>query len=65
MKSKIIRTTFCLVLIGIMLVIAQCGVDDLGPLEINRFSSYEELKGFVEENTIDRGYSRPTFRSAR
>ena len=54
MKSKIVRATFCLVLIGTMLVIGQCGVD-VGPLEINRFSSYEELKGFVEENTIYRG----------
>jgi uncharacterized secreted protein with C-terminal beta-propeller domain len=54
MKSKIVRATFCLVLIGTMLVIAQCGVD-VGPLEINRFSSYEELKGFVEANTIYRG----------
>ena len=54
MKSKILRATFSLVLIGTMLVIAQCGVD-VGPLEISRFSSYEELKGFVEANTIYRG----------
>jgi inhibitor of cysteine peptidase len=56
MKSKIVRATFCLVLVGITLMLAQCGVDDLGHLEISRFSSYEELKGFVETNTIYRGY---------
>ncbi len=56
MKSKIVRATFCLVLVGTTLMLAQCGVDNLDPLEISRFSSYEELKGFVETNTIYRGY---------
>ncbi len=56
MKSKIMRATFCLVLVGTTLMLAQCGVDDLSPLEISRFLSYEELKGFVETNTIYRGY---------
>jgi uncharacterized secreted protein with C-terminal beta-propeller domain len=55
MKRKIVRAVFCLVLAGTTLMLAQCGVDNLGPLEISRFSSYEELKEFVETNTIYRG----------
>ena len=56
MKRKIVRAAFCLVLVGTTLMLAQCGVDNLGPLEISRFSSYEELKEFVETNTVYRGY---------
>ena len=54
MKNKIIRVAFCLVLIGTMLMTAQCAVVYPGPSEISRFSSYEELKEFVNENTQDK-----------
>jgi inhibitor of cysteine peptidase len=55
MKSKIVRAALCLVLIGTMLITVQCAVDNPGPLEISRFSSYEELKEFVNVNTQDKG----------
>jgi len=53
MKSNIVRAAFCLVLIGTMLVTLQSACDNPGPLEISRFSSYEELKEFVNTNTQD------------
>ena len=55
MKSNIVRAAFCLVLIGTMLVTLQCTVVNPGPSEISRFSSYEELKEFVNTNTQDKG----------
>jgi len=54
MKNKIIRVAFCLVLIGTMLMTAQCAVVYPGPSEISKFSSYEELKEFVDVNTQDK-----------
>ncbi|MCK4843353.1 MAG: beta-propeller domain-containing protein, partial [Dehalococcoidia bacterium] len=53
MKSKIVRAAFCLVLSGTMLITLQSACDNPGPLEISRFSSYQELKGFVNANTQD------------
>ena len=53
MKSKIVRAAFCLVLIGTMLVTLQSACNNPGPLEISRFSSYQELKEFVNTNTQD------------
>jgi len=53
MKSKIVRAAFCLVLIGTMLVTMQSACNNPGPLEISKFSSYEELKEFVNTNTQD------------
>ncbi|MFW6118296.1 MAG: beta-propeller domain-containing protein [Chloroflexota bacterium] len=55
MKNKIIRAAFCLALIGTMLMAAQCTEVNPRPLEINKFSSYEELKEFVNTNTQDKG----------
>ena len=53
MKNKIVRAAFCLVLIGTMLVTLQSACDNPGPLEISKFSSYQELKEFVNTNTQD------------
>jgi len=55
MKSNIVRVALCLALIGTALVTLQCTVVNPGPLEISRFSSYEELKEFVNTNTQDKG----------
>ena len=55
MKSNIVRAAFCLVLIGTMLVTLQSACDNPGSLEISRFSSYQELKEFVNTNTQDKG----------
>ncbi|MFC1927243.1 beta-propeller domain-containing protein, partial [Chloroflexota bacterium] len=55
MKAKILGTALCLVLIGTMLMTAQCAVVNPGPSEISRFSSYQELKEFVSTNTQDKG----------
>jgi len=55
MKSKIVRAAFCLVLIGTMLITLQSACDNPGSLEISKFSSYEELKEFVNTNTQDKG----------
>jgi len=54
MKSNIFRVALCLALIGAALVTLQCTVVNPGPAEISRFSSYEELKEFVNENTQDK-----------
>jgi uncharacterized secreted protein with C-terminal beta-propeller domain len=53
MKSNIVRAVFCLVLIGTMLITVQCTTVNPGPLGISRFSSYDELKEFVNANTQD------------
>jgi inhibitor of cysteine peptidase len=55
MKSNIVRVTLCLALIGTALLTLQCTVVNPGPVEISRFSSYDELKEFVNTNTQDKG----------
>ena len=55
MKSNIVRVALCLVLIGTALLTLQCTVVNPGPVEISRFSSYDELKEFVNTNTQDKG----------
>jgi len=55
MKSNIVRVALCLALIGTALVTLQCTVVNPGPVEISKFSSYEELKEFVNTNTQDKG----------
>jgi len=55
MKSNIVRVALCLALIGTALLTLQCTVVNPGPIEISRFSSYEELKEFVNTNTQDKG----------
>jgi inhibitor of cysteine peptidase len=55
MRNRIVGVALCLVLIGTMLMTAQCAVIYPGPSEISRFSSYEELKEFVNTNTQDKG----------
>jgi uncharacterized secreted protein with C-terminal beta-propeller domain len=54
MKSNIVRAVLCLVLIGTALTSLQCTVVYPGPSEVSRFSSYEELKKFVNVNTQDK-----------
>jgi inhibitor of cysteine peptidase len=54
MRNKIVGAAFCLLLIGTTLLTAQCAEVNPGPLEISRFSSYEELREFVNENTQDK-----------
>ena len=54
MKSNIFRAILCLVLIGTALTTLQCTVVNPGPSEISRFSSYQELKEFVNVNTQDK-----------
>jgi inhibitor of cysteine peptidase len=53
MKSNIVRAALCLVLISAMLITVQCTTVNPGPSGINRFSSYAELKEFVNANTQD------------
>jgi uncharacterized secreted protein with C-terminal beta-propeller domain len=56
MKSKIVRAAFGLVLISAMLMTVQCTIVNPWPPgenQISRFSSYEELKEFVNANTKD------------
>ena len=55
MKSNIVRVALCLALIGTALLTLQCTVVNPGPVEISRFSSYDELKEFVNTNTQDKG----------
>jgi inhibitor of cysteine peptidase len=55
MRNRIVGVALCLVLIGTMLMTTQCAVIYPGPSEISRFSSYEELKEFVNTNTQDKG----------
>jgi inhibitor of cysteine peptidase len=55
MKNKIVRVALCLALIGAALATLQCTTVYPGPSEISRFSSYEELKEFVNTNTQDKG----------
>jgi len=55
MKNKIVRVALCLALIGTAMVTLQCTAVYPGPVEISRFSSYEELKEFVNTNTQDKG----------
>jgi inhibitor of cysteine peptidase len=54
MKSKIVGTALCLVLIGTLLMTAQCAVVYPGTSEISKFSSYQQLKEFVNVNTQDK-----------
>ena len=54
MKSNIFRAILCLVLIGTALATLQCTTVYPGPSEISRFSSYQELKEFVNVNTQDK-----------
>ena len=54
MKSNIVRAVLCLVVIGAALMNMQCTVVNPGPSEISRFSSYQELKEFVNVNTQDK-----------
>jgi inhibitor of cysteine peptidase len=54
MKNKIVRVALCLVLIGTAMVTLQCTAVNPGPAVISRFSSYEELKEFVDVNTQDK-----------
>jgi len=54
MRNNIVRAVLCLVLIGTALTSLQCTVVYPGPSEISRFSSYQELKGFVNANTQDK-----------
>jgi uncharacterized secreted protein with C-terminal beta-propeller domain len=54
MKNNIVRAVLCLVLIGTALATLQCTVVNPGPSEISRFSSYQELKEFVNANTQDK-----------
>jgi len=55
MRNNIARAVLCLVLIGTALTSLQCTVVYPGPSEISRFSSYQELKEFVNVNTQDKG----------
>jgi inhibitor of cysteine peptidase len=55
MKNNIVGVALCLVLVGAALATLQCTAVYPGPVEINRFSSYEELREFVNENTQDKG----------
>jgi uncharacterized secreted protein with C-terminal beta-propeller domain len=54
MRNNVVRAVLCLVLIGTALTSLQCTVVYPGPSEISRFSSYEELKKFVNVNTQDK-----------
>jgi len=53
--NKGLITVLVLVLLLPLIASVQQAVDKPGSLEINRFSSYEELKGFVKTNTKDPG----------
>ena len=55
MKSNIVRVALCLALIGTALLTLQCTVVNPGLVEISRFSSYDELKEFVNTNTQVKG----------
>jgi len=54
MKNRIVRVALCLALIGAALTALQCTTIYPGPSEISRFSSYDELKEFVDVNTRDK-----------
>jgi hypothetical protein len=54
MRNNIVRAVLCLVLIGTALTTLQCTTVYPGPSEISRFSSYQELKEFVNVNTQDK-----------
>ena len=54
MKSNIFRAILCLVLVGTALATLQCTTIYPGSSEISRFSSYRELKEFVNVNTQDK-----------
>jgi uncharacterized secreted protein with C-terminal beta-propeller domain len=54
MRNSIVRAVLCLVLMGTVLTGLQCTVVYPGPSEISRFSSYQELKRFVNVNTQDK-----------
>ena len=53
--NKGLITVLVLLLLLPLIVSVQQAVDKPGSLEISRFSSYEELKGFVKTNTKDAG----------
>jgi inhibitor of cysteine peptidase len=54
MRNRIVRVALCLALIGTALTALQCTTIYPGPSEISRFSSYDELKEFVDVNTRDK-----------
>jgi uncharacterized secreted protein with C-terminal beta-propeller domain len=54
MKSNIVRVALCLALVGAALAGLQCTAFYPGTGEISRFSSYQELKEFVNVNTQDK-----------
>jgi uncharacterized secreted protein with C-terminal beta-propeller domain len=54
MRSSVVRAVLCLVLIGAVLTGLQCSVTNPGSSAISRFSSYQELKEFVNANTQDK-----------
>ncbi len=67
MRNKIVKTAACLVVIAIMLITLQHAVPNWGPVganQISRFTSYEELKGFVRESTKDGALPRMAFDSS-
>jgi len=53
--NKGLITVLVLLLLLPLIASVQQAVDKPGSLEISRFSSYEELKGFVKTNTKDAG----------
>jgi inhibitor of cysteine peptidase len=54
MRNRIVRVALCLALVGAALANLQCTTVNPGPSEISKFSSYEELKEFVNINTRDK-----------
>ncbi len=67
MRNKIVKTAACLVVIAIMLITLQHALPNQGRVganQISRFTSYEELKGFVRESTKDGALPRMAFDSS-
>ncbi|OGO03850.1 MAG: hypothetical protein A2Y91_00230 [Chloroflexi bacterium RBG_13_54_8] len=53
MGQKTVILLVCLLLVGMVSVVVQCGSDQSGGVglsELNRFNSYEELNSFVKKN---------------
>ncbi len=64
MKSKLVRVTLCLVLIGVIFIGLQYGVNSpvyVGANQIAKFSSYGELKEFIETNSKYTGFLWKSF----
>jgi len=62
-KNRMLSVALCLVLIGSALISLQCS-EPAGAKEIRKFSSYQELESFVNDNTKDIGrlwYGRAEF----